>query len=117
MAKKKLNAGSFDRLALFKQPIERRDNFGQDVTIYNTLFTWFVGIDRQVGKEELEANQIQAVNTTNFICRWKREIKEDLIILVEDKAYNIRSIEEIEGRRKYLRLKAERRDSKSVIDY
>lgn len=114
---KKLNAGDFDRLAIFKQPIEQRDAFGQDVTIYNTLFTWFVGIDRQVGKEELEASQIQAVNTTNFICRYKKDIKEDLIIIVEDKAYNIRSIEEIEGRRKFLKIKAERRDSKKATYY
>jgi SPP1 family predicted phage head-tail adaptor len=108
---RKLQAGDFDRLGLFKKPVESRDSFGQDVTTYTTVLKWFVGVYRQKGKEEVEAAQIQAVNITQFVTRYNKSITEDLLLVVENKTYNIRSIEEIEGRRKFYKIVAERRDN------
>lgn len=72
------------------------------------LFVIYCKITTPSGVERHEHQKIEAVALSTFVTRYRSDISEEYRLVFEGVPYNIRFVGDVETRRRWLTIKAER---------
>ena len=103
-------AGKYRHRVTIQQATEPQDSYGQPQENWGDVATIWASVEALVGKEghSSEDSQVLAQNTTLIKTRYKGEITTKMRILFKGQAFNITSIQDINGRGKEFHLYCER---------
>lgn len=101
-----------DRRIVIQNFTTSKNDFGEDVKTWNiTLATVWAKIENKlIGAEVEESREVVAINVKFFWIRYLSTVTETMRIVWDNENYYIESIAEM-GRRKWMKIKAEKRDN------
>lgn len=108
----KIQAGHLDRKLTIQQRIKTvNTTTNEDVFVYQTLAeVRGKKIEKEGGTEKFELNQTIAESKTQFIIRYRADIRPDMLILCEGVTYDITAQNEYgETRRQWLIIDTKQR--------
>jgi SPP1 family predicted phage head-tail adaptor len=89
-----MNINNMRHKIYVKQAISVRDAFGAETITYETVFKLKAEVKYISGSKGVDANEIFTSNNIQFITHY-RAVKEDMIIVWNNKKYRINFIQEI----------------------
>ncbi len=103
----KYSIGQLDRRITFIDPKADIENkWGELVPGRKEIATVWAKVEELRGKEKLKAGKDYATTDIQVICRYRDDIKTDMVIEYEDRELEVKSIIEL-GRRRYLEIMCE----------
>lgn len=98
--------GRLDRKITLRQRTVTRGDAGGQIEGYSDVATIYAEKLDVAGREYFAAQQVNSEITTKFRIRFREDIRPTWRIRFEGKDYNIASIAEIGGRRRWLEIMA-----------
>lgn len=99
-----MNAGKLRHRVTIQDPQSARDTFGAEIVNYVDVATVWAAVDPLQGREFFDAQADNAEVTTRIRIRYRSGIKPTMRVVWGDHEYDIRSVIEIESRRRELHL-------------
>jgi SPP1 family predicted phage head-tail adaptor len=100
MLRSKTKTGQLDRRIKIQQAATSKDDYNQDEIIsWNDFATVWASLEDSQGSEGLQADQITAVRTTNFVIRYLDGVTEKMRVLFDGRHYDIQSIQRPDRKR------------------
>lgn len=93
-----MNIGKMDRRIILEAPTHAPDSFGQAVESWAEVGRPWARVDYKAGDEQVQANELVAVQRVEFTIRYDRTVTPRLRVRYQDQVYNIDAVAEI-GRR------------------
>ena len=90
-----------------QKPTNTRDAGGGITESYTTLSNLYADIKQTRGSESLRQGQVKEQTTHVFTIRYRRDIGTNYRILYDSDFYNIRNINNLDNRNRYLELECE----------
>lgn len=84
---------------------EMGDSIPTDTPLYSNIWAYYKYLR---GDEQAKAHGDESKEEALFIIRWTPQIDSFMTILYKDDKYNIKEIDDYEGRKKYLSIRAEK---------
>lgn len=79
---------------------------GYELT-WTDIATFWASVEPTVGRESLEARQLEDTITHKIVCRGPRDIKAADRIVHDGRAFNVRSVKDIQERGHRIEIEAE----------
>lgn len=74
---------------------------------WTNVATFWAAVEPMVGRESLEARQLEDTITHKIVCRGPRDIKAADRILFDGRAFNVRSVKDIQERGHRIEIEAD----------
>ena len=101
------NIGHLRHQIELQKPTNTRDAGGGITESFTTLANLFAKIENKRGTESLRQGQVKEQTTHVFTIRYRKDIGTNYRILYDDDFYNIRYINNIDHRDRYLEVECE----------
>ncbi len=102
---------SLDRKVTIKTITQSQSSSGAVLNTFADLATVWANVDSQAKNEKFSMERETVFNKKYFTIRYRTDFDEKAILVYQNKEYDIKSINEIDGTRKrFLILEAERRE-------
>lgn len=94
------NIGRLDRRIVIQQPVNTKDEYGQETKpTWTTFATPWAKLEDKGGSESYQADQLTASRTTVFTIRWIDGLTEMMRVLYNYRYYDIQSIKNPDRKR------------------
>lgn len=97
-------AGKLKNRVTFQTLDKIKDEYGDSVEGWSEFKTLWAEVFDRSGSQLITTEQIKNSVTTRFRIRYRSDLKEDMRILFRGQAYDIESILDVSGDRKFLEI-------------
>ncbi len=105
---KKIEIGDLrERVTLQTPGVPVDDGGGGKTVFWADLATVWAAIRPVSNAERYYAQQIEATTTHEIFIRWRADVRNDMRILHCGAVYDVTSVQDVDGRRRFLRLLCE----------
>lgn len=105
-----MNAGAYTQRIVIEKLTHRYDEIGNPVEEWNSYKRIYAYMNGLSGKEYWEAATLNAENTVDFVCRWKKFFDEidtrNYRIVWRRKKFNIKTIDNVQFRNETAKIRA-----------
>jgi SPP1 family predicted phage head-tail adaptor len=103
-----MRAGRLRHRISFEVPEEIRNEYGEAERFWVPILTTSASREDLAGREYFAAEQMQSEVTTRFRIRWRSGILPTMRIVSEGVVYDVRSVQDPDGRKRELIIMARR---------
>jgi len=105
---KKIEIGELRERVTIQRPGPPVDDGGGGKTVFWTdLATVWAAVRPVSNAERYYAQQVEAMTTHEIFIRWRADIRNDMRIVHRAGVYDITSVQDLDGRRRFLKLMCE----------
>jgi len=98
-----MQAGALDRRITIQERTDTRDGAGEPVPTWSTLAEVWASLEPLQGREDFDAQQINAIRPTKFRIRYREDVDETMRIAWDGQTWDINAITYV-GRKDGLEL-------------
>ncbi len=92
------------RVTIEKETSSSNDGYGHPINTWTKLATVWARVDPIVGRELVEGQALLGTDPRRVVIRYRTDITREMRILIDSNPYTIKSIIDVDDRRKKLEL-------------
>lgn len=105
-----MNAGAYSQKIMIEKLVHDYDDIGNPVEKWKPFKRDYAYVNGISEKEYWEAATLNAENTVDFVCRWKKFFDEmdtrNYRIVWREKTFNIKTIDNVQFRNEIVKIRA-----------
>lgn len=110
-----VDPGKLNRQIIIQKPTDTPDGAGGDVRVWTPFLTLWAQVSPSTGTEPFFAEQMYPKLTVTFTIRYRKGITAAMRVVYGTRLFNIRSVEETQDSRVYLKLHSEELQAKGSV--